>query len=378
MIDTRLFGEKLREHDFDFYSGVPCSFLKDLINYAMNEQEFVMAANEGDAVAICAGASLGGKKSVFLCQNSGLANAVSPLTSLIDTFSIPLLGFVSLRGEEGLQDEPQHELMGKITGELLKTMGIAHEILSQNFEEAIEQIQKAISYIENNQPFFFIVRKGTFSKVLLKNTPTETIKEVTSTTPALDYIASKRLTTLATIKDYADTKGALVLATTGLTGRELYELGDSKNQLYMVGSMGCVSSLALGLSLAQPHKQVIAIDGDGALLMRLGTMSTLGYYTPKNLCHILLDNGAHESTGGQFTVSSSVNFIDIARATHYTTVVGIKNLVDLSSALAYWHDNQSLTFLYCKTELGVKADLGRPTVTPQQVKERFMNYIKTE
>jgi phosphonopyruvate decarboxylase len=163
MIDTGRFGETLKKRGFDFYSGVPCSFLKDLINYSINQCEYVMAANEGDAAAICAGAYLGGRKPVLLMQNSGLGNAVSPLTSLHAIFRIPLLGFVSLRGEPGLADEPQHELMGPITASMLETMQIAHEVLAPSGEEAEAQLAKAEAVFARGRSFFFIVKKGNFS-----------------------------------------------------------------------------------------------------------------------------------------------------------------------------------------------------------------------
>ncbi|MGN7478788.1 phosphonopyruvate decarboxylase [Solibacillus silvestris] len=376
MIEAQGFGEALNELNYNFYSGVPCSFLKDLINYAINEQDFVMAANEGDAVAICSGAYLGGRKSVFLCQNSGLANAVSPLTSLTYTFEIPILGFVSLRGEKGLNDEPQHELMGTITSELLTTMQIPHTVLSTDLSKALEQLKIADTFIEQGQSYFFIVRKETFGKVKLKQ-----LAEPTEKNTQIHYYEGDkqptRLTMLNELKSYTD-KGALVLATTGLTGRELYELGDTANQLYMVGSMGCVSSMALGLAIAQPTKKVIAIDGDGALLMRLGTMATLGHYAPDNLYHLLLDNAAHESTGGQFTVSPQVDFVEIAKATDYTNIVKLVDQQNLAHSLRCWDSIGGLTFAYCKTVLGVKENLGRPNVTPVQVKERFMQLVKSE
>jgi phosphonopyruvate decarboxylase len=168
MINTKRFGMELQKLGFGFYSGVPCSFLKDLINYAINDCEYVAAANEGDAVAIASGAVLAGKKAVVLMQNSGLTNAVSPLVSLNYPFRIPVLGFVSLRGEPGIPDEPQHELMGQITMKLLELMQIKSVCLSTDFTEAKSQLMLAAKYIENNRPFFFVVRKDTFEKEILK------------------------------------------------------------------------------------------------------------------------------------------------------------------------------------------------------------------
>ena len=159
MLNTKTFGEQLHSLGYNFYSGVPCSFLKYLINYAINTSEYIAAANEGDAVAIASGAYLGGRKSVALMQNSGLTNAISPITSLNHPFQLPVLGFVSLRGQDGIRDEPQHELMGKITTDLLDKMKVKWEILSKDQKVAHLQIKKCDSYINNMIPFFFCCKK---------------------------------------------------------------------------------------------------------------------------------------------------------------------------------------------------------------------------
>lgn len=369
-----LFGDELQHYGFNFYSGVPCSFLKNMINYAINNNQFIMSANEGDAVAICAGAQLGGKKSVFLCQNSGLTNAISPLTSLNQVFEIPVLGFISLRGEEGIKDEPQHELMGKITKELLDTMEIKNEILSNNLNEAKQQLRKANDYIEQGKSFFFIVKKNTFGAVKLqqdevkKKSNSETIQSINI--PELP----RRIEVLETLQRESD-MNTLLLATTGVTGRELYELGNKPNQFYMVGSMGCISSLALGLALAQPEKKVIAIDGDGSFLMRMGAITTNAFYSPPNLYHLLLDNGMHESTGGQKTVSTNVDFLKMVEGAGYDRIVTINTLEELRNSINSWKKSPSLTFGYFKIKIGVKENLGRPKEQPEQLKNRFINFI---
>lgn len=361
VLDTKKFGAELKKYGFDFYSGVPCSFLKYLINYAINDCDFVMAASEGDAVAICAGAHLGGKKSVLLCQNSGLANALSPLTSLNPIFKMPLLGFVSLRGEPGLGDQPQHEMMGQITTDLLELIGIKWEYLSPDPDQALNQIERANKYIENNQSFFFVVKKHTFAPEELKK------QEIASDLP-------KRLNALEVINKCRD-DDTIVLATTGATGRELYEIQDAPNNLYMVGSMGCVSSISLGLSLAQQNKPVIAIDGDGALLMRLGTLPTVAWHTQENMLHILLDNNAHDSTGGQATVARNVDFVAIATASGYPHALLAHNLEEFEKYINDWKQHKKLTFLALKIAKGKKKGLGRPTITPSEVKERLIKFI---
>ena len=374
MIDTQTFGDSLKERGFEFFSGVPCSFLKYLINYAINDCNYVMAANEGDAVAISAGAYLGGKKSVVLMQNSGLTNATSPLTSLNYCFQLPVLGFVSLRGETGLQDEPQHELMGQITEKMLELMDIPWAYLSEDLEESKQQIAEADQHISNNRSFFFVVRKGTFSEVELrpsaKRERTTARKEPSSEEPQ----QPTRREALSTISQHADPLTA-ILATTGKTGRELFEVSDTPNNLYMVGSMGCISSLGLGLALAQPQRKVIAIDGDGALIMRMGSMATNAHYSPPNLLHLLLDNHSHDSTGGQDTVSQNIQFVDQAAAVGYPVAKQLSTLEELDAAILDWKAGNELTFLQLPIAKGSSKQLGRPTIKPHEVKNRLMEFL---
>lgn len=375
MLNVKEFGNELKRLGYDFYSGVPCSFLKDLINYAINDCEYVMAVNEGDAVAICAGAHLGGRKTVFLCQNSGLTNATSPLTSLNYSFRLPVLGFVSLRGEEGLGDEPQHELMGRITTDMLDTMGIPWQYLSSQLTEAKEQLQHAEKHIASNQTFFFVVKKGTFQKEPLESTAMSATTNLSKKVKTGQDQLPKRLDALSVVNSFKDDETVL-LATTGLTGRELYEIEDAPNNLYMVGSMGCVSSLGLGLAVVRPDKKIVAIDGDGSLLMRMGSMATNAAYSPPNMLHILLDNNCHDSTGGQSTVSHCVNFVDVAAATGYTRACHAHSLEEFEVYLEEWSQNPVLTFLYLKIDKGKKDGLGRPKVSPEQVKDRLMEFLR--
>tara|TARA_Y100001970_G_scaffold293624_1_gene441769 strand:+ start:2871 stop:4022 length:1152 start_codon:yes stop_codon:yes gene_type:complete len=374
MLNTKEFGKELGLLGFNFYSGVPCSFLKGLINYAQNNFHYICAANEGDAVAIASGAHIAGKKSVVLMQNSGLTNAVSPLTSLNYTFKIPLLGFTTLRGEENINDEPQHELMGKITTKLLDLLQIKWQFLSKNQNEAINQLKIANEYILQNKPFFFVVKKGTFGMEILKK------KEVLFTKNSIKFKKSKsdsfpdRLSVLKSINAIKNNQ-SLLLATTGKTGRELFTIEDSKNKLYMVGSMGCISSLGLGISLNQREKKVIVIDGDGSVLMRMGSLAICGYNNPDNMLHILLDNNAHDSTGGQKTVSQNIDFISIAASCGYKIVKYVHCIKELENAIIEWYKNQGLTFLHIKTALGSVSNLGRPNIKPHKVKERLIKFI---
>ena len=374
MIPTQQFGDELKKLGYVFYSGVPCSFLKYLINYAINDCDYVMAANEGDAVAIASGAYLGGKKPVVLMQNSGLTNAVSPLTSLNFTFQLPVLGFVSLRGEPGLGDEPQHELMGQITEKMLKLMKVKWAYLSGDIEEAKKQLKKADRYVSRKETFFFVVKKNTFGEVKLNEQPLKTIQNKVKAKTATKAELPTRRETLKMLADLSD-KETILLATTGKTGRELFEVADKPNHLYMVGSMGCIGSLGLGLALSQPKKKIVAIDGDGSAIMRLGSFATNAYYQPHNLLHILLDNNTHDSTGGQSTVSHNIDFVDHAASVCYPNALRVGTLDELTKAIVKWQMNGGLTFLYLKFAKGSTRDLGRPTIKPHEVKTRLMNFI---
>jgi len=372
-LNTYQFGDELKKLGFEFYSGVPCSFLSNFINYAINECDYVMGANEGDVVAISSGATLAGKKSVVLMQNSGLTNAVSPLTSLNYCFRLPVLGFVSLRGEPGLSDEPQHELMGPITTNMLDVMEVKWEYLADNMEDAKEQLLRADNYIKNNQTFFFVVKKGRFDKVELKEQKLISNKNNIFKRTDLENSFPTRLKALETIVNNK-TEDTILLATTGKTGRELYEIDDLSSNLYMVGSMGCISSIGLGISL-NSNKKVIAIDGDGALLMRMGSLATNAYYSPDNMLHILLDNNVHDSTGGQATISHNVDFAQIAVSSGYKEVYDIASEYELKDIIENWNKNPKLTFIHLKTAKGSKKDLGRPKIKPYEVKERLIEFI---
>jgi len=374
MLTTELFGEELKSLGYGLFCGVPCSSFKFLLNYAVNDCEYIMSVNEGDAVATCAGAYLGGRKSVALFQNSGLTNALSPLTSLNYIFRIPVLCFVGLRGEKGTVDEPQHELMGEITMDLLDLIRVKWEYLSTEIEEAKEQLKRADATIAENKTFFFVVRKKTFAEVALKE---QSLKKVINKRIERQQGEDSCPTRLGVLEEVSKLKDddTVLLATTGKTGRELYEIEDAGNNLYMVGSMGCVSSLGLGLALAKPDKSVIAIDGDGAVLMRMGAMATTSYLSPHNLLHIVLDNNSYDSTGGQGTVSHMVDFVQVAASAGYTNSFYAHNKEELAEYVKHWQKNRELTFIYLKIAPGSKKDLGRPRVKPFEVKERLMKFL---
>jgi phosphonopyruvate decarboxylase len=369
MISTFDLGSGLSKRGFKLFSGVPCSYLKSLINYAIDHCDYIGAANEGDAVAIASGAALGGMRSVVLMQNSGLSNAVSPLTSLNFPFRLPVLGFVSLRGEEGLGDEPQHELMGPITTDMLEVMKIPWEFLTPDKSRLESQLAQALDVYLSGRSFFFVVKKGILEDLSLKQNSSGLLAKNESLVRLGNQARHSRNEVLLQISEALGSEW-LVIATTGHTGRELYEVDDRLNQIYMVGSMGCASSMGLGLARSQPQKKVLVIDGDGALLMRMGNLATLGAYSPKNLFHLCLDNGIHASTGGQATVSCGIDIAGVAAACGYTRVLQTSDVENLVNSLIEF--NGGLTFTHFPITGAKKAGLGRPAVSPYEVKQRFM------
>jgi phosphonopyruvate decarboxylase len=378
MIDTNEFFKHLKNLGYSMFPGVPCSYLKGIINCAIQGNEYVMAANEGDAIAIACGVFLGGGKPSVLLQNSGLTNASSPLTSLSNILEIPILGFIGFRSTRHSKDEPQHELMGNITTDMLDLMNVQWEFISNDTDEAKKQLSKAQDFLKNNKSFFFLVENNIFSNVSFNSyfeTPRIRDLKIFRTTQA-DALPS-RYAALEKINGLKDANSILIAAT-GMTGRELYDIEDYPGNLYMVGSMGCASSIGLGLALTQPRKNIIIIDGDGALLMRLGSMATNSFYSPKNMLHILLDNNSHDSTGGQPTVSNNVDFIGVASSVGYPVSVCAHDLDELEDFIKKWKNDNGLTFLYLKIAKGSKKNLGRPTIMPCEIKERLMNYIKKD
>lgn len=377
MIEAEHFINAAAERGIDFYAGVPCSYLTPFINHVITSSriQYVGAANEGDAIAIGAGAELGGRRAAVMFQNSGLGNAVSPLTSLTYVFKIPMLVITTLRGEPGgPPDEPQHELMGAITTRLLESMQIPWEYFPLEDAEVEHSLDRALTHMDlENRPYALVMRKGT-----VKPSPLRSRYVAKPIIPASTPVANatcKRREMLTMIQSHAASTDVLI-ATTGYTGRELYNCADQPNQLYMVGSMGCASSLGLGLALTSPGRRIIVIDGDGAALMRLGAMTSIGYQRPANLVHVLLDNYAHESTGSQPTVSQSVDFCAIAAACGYERVMRTADPEMLGAVLS--DETRKLTFIHVPVVPGVEGKLDRPSIGPAQVAERLRRFLRDE
>lgn len=383
MIQAEDFIEAARDLGFQRYTGVPCSFLTPFINYVINDDSlsYVSSSNEGDAIATAAGAAIGGERSITMMQNSGLGNAVSPITSLCYVFHIPMIIISTHRGAPGLTDEPQHELMGKITEEMFDTMRIPWETFPMEKENIAPALKRACEFMEKEQrPYGFIMQKGTIATHELENDRLVATKNTSQEKQFFNQDTGSLFTrndALKKIIEHTPVENSVVIATTGFTGRELFAIDDRKNHIYMVGSMGCASSLGLGLALARPDLQIVVVEGDGAALMRMGNFATLGSYGGNNLTHIVLDNEVHDSTGAQATVAKNVKFSEIAAACGYA-VTYQGNDIELIERLFNCKKHPGAKFGHLKISAGAIENLPRPDVTPVEVLQRLMQHIGTD
>ena len=375
MISAEAFLAPVRDAGFDFFTGVPCSYLTPLINRVIggDAYDYVAAASEGEAVAIAAGAWLAGKKTVFMCQNSGLGNAVNPLTSLNHPFRIPTLAVVTWRGGPGLKDEPQHELMGKITPDLLDVIRVPNELFPKRLEDVGPVLGRALDHMQREQlPYALIMNKGDIADDGLDADPVPVpapgeLEDRLDGAPPTRFDALERL--LGNVPE-----AAAIIAATGKCGRELFTLADRDQHLYQVGSMGCAASMGLGVAL-NAERPVIVLDGDGAVLMKMGTLATVGAYAPKNLVHVVLDNGTYDSTGGQPTTSGVVDFAAAAVACGYAHGYRCDGLNGFEAALASSIRRPGPHLIHLKIRPGSRDNLGRPTVKPADVARRFQAFL---
>ncbi|AMM13379.1 phosphonopyruvate decarboxylase [Burkholderia sp. PAMC 28687] len=390
MIEAAQFVEAARERGFDWYAGVPCSYLTPFINYVLQDESlnYVSAANEGDAVALIAGVALGAsgefkkRRGVAMMQNSGLGNAVSPLTSLTWTFRLPQLLIVTWRGQPGVADEPQHALMGPVTPAMLDTMEIPWELFPTEADAIGPALDRATAHMDSTgRPYALVMQKGSVAPYKLTKKGLSGVRRralneraEVRTQFAENGELSSRHDALQRVIAHTPKESTVVLASTGFCGRELYAIDDRDNQLYLVGSMGCVTPMALGLALSRPDLNVIALDGDGAALMRMGVFATLGAYGPSNLMHLLLDNGAHESTGGQATVSPGVEFARIASACGYALALDGDDL-SVIDTLFEAKGVDGVRFARLSISTGTPGDLPRPSITPEDVRARLQKHI---
>lgn len=374
MLSPQFFLESLQSFQIDFFAGVPDSLLKDVCAYITDyipSDNHVITANEGAAIGLGAGYHLAtGKIPVVYMQNSGLGNSVNPLLSLTDkeVYNIPLLLLIGWRGEPGTKDEPQHIKQGKTTLSLLESMGINYAILSQNQEAFTLQLREAVSYISRtNEPFAFVVQKGTFENYKLKANA-DTFTSSLSREEAIQKVASSL------------GKNDLIVSTTGMISRELFEYRENNRQSHetdflTVGSMGHASQIALGIAHRNKHRKVYCFDGDGSVLMHLGSLAIVGSLSPENYVHVVFNNGAHDSVGGQPTVGLQINLPQIAKSCGYKEVYTVSDAEELNAVLAKIKGINGTIFVEIKVKKGSRKDLGRPDKTPVENKTAFMTFL---
>lgn len=370
MIDCAAYYELLNKCGFSFFAGVPDSLLKDICAYISDHTDpssHIIAANEGAAVALAAGHYMATKQvGLVYLQNSGLGNTINPLTSLVDAkvYSIPVLLFIGWRGEPGVKDEPQHVKQGEITLNMLETLGIPYQIQPDTMEAAEACLETAVRHFqEKSSPFALVVRKETFAPYKLKNTQPN------------QYELTREQAIVSILEELSPDE--IVVSTTGMTSREVYEYRTRSGarpgrDFLTVGCMGHSSQIALAIAQAKPHRQVYTLDGDGAAIMHMGSLAITGNQKLKNFKHVILNNGAHDSVGGQPTVGLSIDIPKIALACGYTEASSARTSGELKAAIAKLRACAGPALLEVFVNKGARSNLGRPTSTPIENKQAFM------
>ncbi len=360
----------------DFYTGVPDSQLKALCNYLMNtygidKKHHIIAANEGNCTALAAGYHLAtGRVPVVYMQNSGEGNIINPVASLLNdkVYAIPVVFIVGWRGEPGIHDEPQHIYQGEVTVKLLEDMDIKTFVIGK--DTSCEDVKEAMAgfdtLLKEGKQVAFVVRKGALEypgKVEYSNPYSMKREEI--------------------IRHIVEVSGSdPIVSTTGKASRELFEIREALDQPHRydfltVGSMGHSSSIALGVAINKPGSRIWCIDGDGAMLMHMGAMAVIGANGPKNLIHIVINNGAHETVGGMPTVAGNVDVVSVALACGYKNAVSVDDFDSLDKELMEARDRGELSLIEVKCSIGARDDLGRPTTTALENKQGFMDHLKT-
>jgi phosphonopyruvate decarboxylase len=363
-MDAAEFIQSLRSASFSPYLGVPCSVFTPLIDRlgASAANEHFICTSEGEAMGLAGGFALAGRLPVVYMQNDGFGNAVNPLSSLQLLYHLPALLLISWRGEPDLKDAPQHRVMGLALRGLLEQLQVPYLVLEDGDEALNRALLKAREHCRTvSTPFAFIIRKSYFA-------PGEK-----ASSPAAGAFPQR----LAFIQQLAELAGPqdILLGTTGFSGRELQQYTEHRGRFYMMGSMGCLPALGLGLAIQHPRRTIFVLDGDGALLMKLGSLATIGHYRPGNFVHILFDNQAYESTGGQPSLAPGTDFCAVARACGYpaqervTTTVQFKNLLSALSSSA------KPLFIHVRIRSGTPAGLPRPEKQPEQMRDDLMAFL---
>lgn len=370
MIRPEYFIEKLRENGIDCFAGVPDSLLKNICAYITDhcdEAHNIITANEGAAVGLAAGHYLAtGQPACVYMQNSGEGNIINPIASLTDpeVYNIPVLLLIGWRGRPGVHDEPQHVKQGKITTGLLNVMGINYEVLAKEEDKAEKQIAKAIKALQNKEVFALVIEKDTFDAYTLQNVEKNDL--TMSREEAIQMVAA------------ALGEKDVIVSTTGMISRELFEYRTAMNEgherdFLTVGSMGHASQIALGIAMAKQDRKVWCFDGDGASIMHMGSMAIVASKAPKNYIHVVFNNGAHDSVGGQPTVGLKIDLPAVAKAVGYKSVYSVSTKEELLNQLTDF--DEAPMFMEIRVKKGNRKDLGRPTTTPIQNKEALMEFL---
>ena len=374
MIKTKLFYDKLSNLGIDFFTGVPDSLLKDICSYITDttpSERNIIAANEGGAVGLAIGYAMAKSKiPLVYMQNSGFGNTINPLLSLADTkvYGIPMLLLVGWRGEPGIKDGPQHVKQGEVSETLLKTLNLPYSIISKDSEDFSNVLTNAVDVMKNqNTPYVILVKKGTFEKYKLKS------EKVTNYDLNREGAIKKVINKIS--------KKDIVVSTTGKTSREVFEfreeIGDGHEKDFLtVGGMGHANQIALGLAIGKPNRNVYCIDGDGAVLMHTGSLGMIGDIAPANLKHIIINNGAHDSVGGQPTIGFDIDFRKIAEGFNYKQTFQIKTIIEFDKVFESFKKSIGPSLLEIIVNKGAREDLGRPTVSPKDNKKAFEHFLK--
>jgi phosphonopyruvate decarboxylase len=379
-LDPADFHAAVKRQNIDFFCGVPDSLLKDYCAYVTaneDQDKHVITANEGAAIALAGGYHLSsGKTGMVYLQNSGLGNIVNPIMSLASTnvYSIPMLLLVGWRGEPGKRDEPQHVTQGKATPGLLAACGIPFQVLPDYIEGAEQTLYTARKHMEvTNGPYCLLVKRQTFLPYKLNAQ-----ENIFDNMPMNREEAVDEIIKVLRERD-------VVVGTTGMLSRELFELREKhghghEKDFLTVGSMGHASSIALGVAMQRSRRQVFCLDGDGAALMHMGNMSTVGNMSPSNYNHIIINNGAHDSVGGQPSDALNENFdiCKVALALGYKQAISVSNPEEVKAGVEAMRCAQGPVLMEIKVRKGSRKNLGRPTRTPIQNKADFMHFLAIE
>jgi phosphonopyruvate decarboxylase len=379
VISARVFLSALERYDVGLCACVPCSILKPFVNYVLTDDSlhYIGAVSEGEAVGIAAGSTLAGKTGVVMLQNSGLGNVVNPVATLTNIYGIPCLFIVSLRGEPGKNDAPQHSFMGRITYDLLDLMSIYWQDFPGEQDEAGPALERAFGYMaDTGLPAAFVIRANSVEPF-----DPELPLRAWHPTPAEPHTIGKAvpstLTRRRAIEHIVELLEPcdLVISTTGMISRDLFDCCDRPRNFYMQGSMGTATAIGLGIVLIRPYHRLVVLDGDGALLMRMGSLATVGYYQPRYFLHVVLDNGSYDTTGGQPTSSPAVDFPGVALASGYRRAATVHDSLGLDQHGADFHKLEGPSMLHVRITRDPGKRVGRPTITPWGIRTRFMESI---